>query len=193
MLSKVPLPEPARWAGLEVEYEQDYQSGLWLDMARAHAAVGLLGECCEPGTPSDRAYVWPSLAPIKDMEIVVLGSHAGSPALARALHAALRVLIDDLHVCTFNVGIFNLSVAEPTNGSQSPRMDGTTVDELLRQSSRTNKRPVVARIVSRGKLSSKASDFGGLEVFAGASIGHTDPFTISAALHNAAVTASEIS
>eukprot|EP00775_Hariotina_reticulata_P011764 gene11764-11909_t len=38
--------------------------------------------------------------------------------------------------------------------------------------------PVVARIVSRGKLTSVASDFGCLEVFGGASIGHTDPFVI---------------
>ena len=38
------------------------------------------------------------------------------------------------------------------------------------------------RIVSRGKLSSQASDFGGLEVFAGASIGHTDPFIVAEAL-----------
>ena len=37
------------------------------------------------------------------------------------------------------------------------------------------------RIVSRGKLSSQASDFGGLEVFAGASIGHTDPFALATA------------
>ncbi len=41
------------------------------------------------------------------------------------------------------------------------------------------------RIVSRGKLSSQASDFGGLEVFASASIGHTDPFVVSAALQKA--------
>jgi len=41
------------------------------------------------------------------------------------------------------------------------------------------------RIVSRGKLSSQASDFGGLEVFAGASIGHNDPFVVAAALQKA--------
>lgn len=39
--------------------------------------------------------------------------------------------------------------------------------------------------MSRGKLSSQASDFGGLEVFAGASIGHTDPFVVAAALQKA--------
>ena len=42
--------------------------------------------------------------------------------------------------------------------------------------------PVVARIVSRGRLSSAASDFGGLEVFGGASIGHTDPYRVHEAL-----------
>jgi hypothetical protein len=38
--------------------------------------------------------------------------------------------------------------------------------------------PVIARLASRGKLSSLASDFGGLEVWGGASIGHTDPFVV---------------
>lgn len=38
------------------------------------------------------------------------------------------------------------------------------------------------RVVSRGKLSNRASDFGGLEVFAGASIGHTDPYAVHAAV-----------
>jgi hypothetical protein len=42
--------------------------------------------------------------------------------------------------------------------------------------------PVVARVVSRGKLDSPASDFGGLEVFGGASIGHTDPYRVAAAV-----------
>jgi hypothetical protein len=44
---------------------------------------------------------------------------------------------------------------------------------------------VVARIVSRGRLTSLASDFGGLEVFGGASIGHTDPFAVVEALRKA--------
>ena len=40
----------------------------------------------------------------------------------------------------------------------------------------------VCRIASRGNLASKASDYGGLEVFGGASIGHTDPFDVIAAV-----------
>lgn len=40
------------------------------------------------------------------------------------------------------------------------------------------------RIVSRGKMSSKASDFGGLEVFGRASSGNTDPYFVFAALQS---------
>ena len=37
-------------------------------------------------------------------------------------------------------------------------------------------------MVSRGKVSSRASDFGGLEVFGQASIGNTDPYAVFTAL-----------
>ncbi|EFJ45930.1 hypothetical protein VOLCADRAFT_93650 [Volvox carteri f. nagariensis] len=39
-------------------------------------------------------------------------------------------------------------------------------------------RPMMARVVSRGKVMSPASDFGCLEVIGHASIGHTDPFLL---------------
>ncbi len=38
------------------------------------------------------------------------------------------------------------------------------------------------RVVSRGKLDTLASDFGGLEVFGGASIAATDPYTVMDAI-----------
>lgn len=41
---------------------------------------------------------------------------------------------------------------------------------------------MTARVVSRGSPSSKASDFGALEVFAQAAIGHTDPFKLAPVL-----------
>lgn len=43
-------------------------------------------------------------------------------------------------------------------------------------------RPLLARVVSRGRVTSPASDFGCLEVVGGASIGHTDPFVLVRAL-----------
>ncbi|GBF92915.1 hypothetical protein Rsub_05751 [Raphidocelis subcapitata] len=51
-----------------------------------------------------------------------------------------------------------------------------------RRRRRRGARPVVARVVARGSLDSAASDFGGLEVLGGASIGHTDPYAVVAAL-----------
>ena len=42
--------------------------------------------------------------------------------------------------------------------------------------------PIVARVVSRGKLGHPASDFGALEVLGGASIGHTDPYRVMVAI-----------
>ena len=41
---------------------------------------------------------------------------------------------------------------------------------------------MVARLVSRGKVTSLASDYGALEVFTGASIGHTSPWRLAAEL-----------
>lgn len=43
-------------------------------------------------------------------------------------------------------------------------------------------RPLLARVVSRGRVTSPASDFGCLEVVGGASIGHTDPYVLVRAL-----------
>lgn len=41
-------------------------------------------------------------------------------------------------------------------------------------------------VVSRGKLETLASDFGALEVFGGASIAATDPFTVANAINSQA-------
>ena len=43
------------------------------------------------------------------METVIHGSSLGSPAFQRALHGALRTLIDKLNVTTFNVGILGMN------------------------------------------------------------------------------------
>lgn len=90
------------------------------------------------------------------------GSSITSPAFVTLLHAALRTIIDELGCVTFNVGILNICVDE--NPETAPSSD------------QAKPRQVVARVVSRGKMSSAASDYGCLEVFGGASIGHTDPY-----------------
>ena len=124
-----------------------------------------------------------SLCPTKDAEIVIHGSSITCPAFQMLFYAALRALIDDLGVQSFNAGIHNIPTLidrENTtennnrNSKQDKKNDNTNINFFAP--------PVVARVVSRGRASGGASDFGGLEVFAGASIGHTDPWTVMKAL-----------
>eukprot|EP00899_Mesostigma_viride_P007252 jgi/Mesvir1/16528/Mv10074-RA.2 len=59
------------------------------------------------GTPfaygDTEAFCFASITPVKDMEVLVMGSSLESPAVHVLLHAVLRALIDDLGVQTFNV------------------------------------------------------------------------------------------
>jgi hypothetical protein len=176
------------------------------------------------------AWGFASVAPVKDMEITVVGRHMCCPAFQRMLHAALRGLIDGLGVAAFNVGVLNVDVtvqapstgvglgrgwwpsqethfssSNSSNGSSGSGVggalqlhpasssgghyvhgsssdcssDGSNGGFWLPDASYwADRPPVIARLASRGKLSNAASDFGGLEVWGGASIGHTDPFTV---------------
>lgn len=104
---------------------------------------------------SDNCFIAASPCPIKDMETIILGpKELNHPSFVKALFVSLRTLIDDLGVESFNVGI---------------------IKEVLEGR-------IVARIVSRGKVSQTASDFGALEVIGGASIGHTDPYVVIEAI-----------
>jgi len=93
----------------------------------------------------------------------VIGTSIQSPAFIALLHCALRTLIDGCGVLTFNAAVtgFTLTPSEEQDAELGC---------------------VVARLVSRGKVTSAASDYGALEVFTGASIGHTSPWRIAAKL-----------
>ncbi|KAL3133900.1 hypothetical protein ABBQ32_008355 [Trebouxia sp. C0010 RCD-2024] len=174
MLSKVALPCHT----LAQQAQQQFEAagigpGSYDDaVLSAHAALGLVTEV---GPLNDRAYCFPSITPLKDMETVVQGTSLASPSFQAAIYAALKTLIDQLGITTFNVGISGIMVPG------SPLPTSSTGSAALASAAEK----VTARIVSRGKLSSQASDFGGLEVFAGASIGHTDPFVLAAVLQQA--------
>ena len=74
---------------------------------------------------SCRAYCFPSVTPLKDMETIVQGTSLTSPSFQAAIHAALRTLIDQLGVTTFNVGISGMLVSgsplpSSSHGSAAP-------------------------------------------------------------------------
>ena len=96
----------------------------------------------------------------------VLGDSMTDEAFITAWHVTLRTMIDRQGCSTFNAGLLNLDAdAKPFVPSEDAAAMG-------------GYRPVVARVMSRGKLTSAASDFGGLEVMGGGSIGHCDPFAL---------------
>ena len=140
-----------------------------------------------------RVFVYPSLTPVKDQELVILGSEMHSTSFSAALHGVLRTLIDDLGSQTFNIVIFGMHVAPRTPEASSAPSDELQSGLLESESSVEGAqgegaawsalvRPVVARIVVRGPANAKASDFGALEVLCGASIGRTDPYRMHEAL-----------
>lgn len=99
-------------------------------------------------------------------------------------------MIDDLGCISFNLAVLNIPTdtftGTVTNG-QAGNGSGSSAGVHGGAGARSAAgappaQPVVARIVSRGKANSAASDFGALEVFGGASIGHTDPYAVIAAV-----------
>eukprot|EP00887_Chlorella_sp_A99_P007270 scaffold2.g7270.t1 len=178
MLSGAPFPEQARAAAAAARYAAQHGRPYLPDLHAVHEAAGLLWRV-HSSAPGDTAHALPSLAPVKagglpgrDCELVVRGSHLLSPAFQLALFACLRALIDELGVRTFNAAIsFDPAPAGGAHTANGGGGGGGVVSG-----------PCTARLVSRGKLGSAASDYGGLEVFGGASIAHTDPYAVGAAL-----------
>lgn len=64
-------------------------------------------------------HLWPSLAPCKDMEIVLLGRSLLSEAFAAVLHVCLRTLVDDFQTPCFNIAICHVPVGLPLNASRA--------------------------------------------------------------------------
>lgn len=153
MLSSVPFPDEEKMQAVLQHYDGKYFD----DLVDAHECIGLVRK-------EESALMFPSVCPLKDGEILVHGSSLGSRDFHRMVYIALRALIDELGSCSFNIGIMEMRQKD----EKCHPMDG----------------PIFARIVSRDKKGSKsmASDFGGLEVFTGASIGHTDPWHVVQAI-----------
>ena len=173
-----PLPDVARRDAAAASYSAAHpaRAGRYAaDLAAGHAALGLHRAL---GLDGELAVCYASVAPLKDCEVTVHGASAASPAFVLLLHLALRTLLDRCGVVSFNAAVEGLSLAPADSAPASACADA---DALCAAPG-----GVTARLLSRGKAASKASDFGALEVFGGASIGHTSPWTLMAALDDEA-------
>jgi hypothetical protein len=199
VMSQAPLPEAAAAAAAAAAYEAaaleqrgGAAAGCYAaDVAAAHGALGLRrtlrvtapGGGGSGGSSSSSATCFASVAPYKDCECVVHGASASSPAFVRLLHIVMRTLLDRCGVVTFNATVSGLSLAPspPASQDEAARASSTSAEEE-EEAALFGGGGVTARVVSRGHAASRASDFGALEVFGGASIGHTSPWTVAAAM-----------
>ncbi|GFR50092.1 hypothetical protein Agub_g12237 [Astrephomene gubernaculifera] len=225
MLTHSPVPAQARLAQQAALYGASHPGGAsyFRDLVLSHAAVGLARVVALGPRGEDRCWLLAHLAPQKDMEVLLLASRLSSPAFVAGLHAALRALIDELGVQTFNAGVINLPLDGDGGQGQGRQQEvgvehveadgvGAAVGQGFRAAAGSNGvlgragescgfefgedlglpawvedgdmawRPMLARVVSRGKVTAPASDYGCLEVVGHASIGHTDPFVLMRAI-----------
>ncbi|GAX74398.1 hypothetical protein CEUSTIGMA_g1846.t1 [Chlamydomonas eustigma] len=129
-----PSLEPSRSAqavaaGVAAGSHDLLEASMAQDLLAAHRAVGLLRcvevqeEVCHNGMDDSRAWIAASICPLKDMEVMIAGTHLSSPAFIKALHCALRALIDRLGSQSFNVGIFNIDPTGATAAAASSSND----------------------------------------------------------------------
>ena len=171
MLKDTPLPDQTRAVATAGAFAAAHpaRAGCYeADVASAHGALGLRRTL---RIADDIASAYACIAPYKDCECVVHGASVSSPAFVRLLHVAMRAFIDRCGVTSFNACVLGLSLTAAAAPAED-RLHGEGADGM----------GVTARVVSRGKASSRASDFGALEAFGGASIGHTSPWAVAGAL-----------
>lgn len=131
-------------------YAESRGASYFDDLAAVHHDLGLQVSVGD-------AKVLAHLTPIKEKEIVVLLPDLGRDQ-AGPLCQVLRTLVEDLGVRSFNMAVM-----------MPPRAQTPESWEDF---------PVIVRIVDRGALDSRTSDWGGMELFA-QSVVAADPFAVA--------------
>ncbi|MFC1951840.1 hypothetical protein ACFLYI_02210 [Chloroflexota bacterium] len=137
-----------RWDALN--YRQKYDSDYFGDLFRVHRSVGCVME-------KEGIKIIAHLTPFKDNEVIIMG---------KALNLSLKEIIYEVLACfrdKIGVTSFNLSLVTPPLSATEENWEGF---------------PVVARLVDRGDLNSRASDVGGMEIY-GSSVISSDPFELA--------------
>lgn len=153
-----------RWRRAAVAYGEQHTTGYCADLATLHAALGL-GFSTDPAVSG-----FATLTPIKDRELVLFSSPAPAAdwpgdltALWQSAYTALRGLIDDQGVRSFNLAFY----LPPLSATAEP----------------WHALPPLIRIVDRGNPLPRSVNFGAMELFA-ASVITADPFAVAARLRN---------
>ena len=146
-------PKVERLRRAAASYKKEHGSNYFDDLYRVHDALGLV----IPAPEGVRVFA--SLTPVKEKEVVILGSDIGDEALRRTVAGALKGYVENLGVGTFNVAFY----LPPTGAEED--WSGF---------------PVVVHLVDRGDPANRTSDIGAMELYA-ASVVATDPFEVAEA------------
>jgi hypothetical protein len=136
-------------------YAAEYGSDYFDDLYRVHNSLGL-----SIPAPSG-ARVFANLTPVKEKEVILLGSSLEDASLRRAVAGALEGFTRKLGVSTFNAAFYLPPLA-------LGKEDWSSF-------------PVMVRLVDRGDPSNRTSDIGAMELYA-APVVASDPFRVAEAL-----------
>jgi len=133
-----------------LSYKQNYGSNYFTDLFRVHRSV----DCAV-----DKAGVriLAHLTPFKDNEVILMAEELNLP-LKERIYEVLACFRDRMNVTSFNLGLVTPPLAETEESWEGF--------------------PVMVRIVDRGDLGSRASDIGGMELYA-SSVISSDPFELA--------------
>lgn len=133
-----------------VSYRQNYGTDYFTDLFRCHNAVGC---AVKRGEVSILAY----LTPFKDKEVILMADKLND-SLKETVYEVLACFRDKLGVASFNLSLVTPPLADTGESWQDF--------------------PVMVRIVDRGNPNHRASDVGGMEVYA-ASVVASDPIELT--------------
>ncbi|HEY78299.1 MAG TPA: hypothetical protein G4O09_04225 [Dehalococcoidia bacterium] len=136
-----------------VSYRQDNGGNYFDDLFRCHQAVGC-------ALKRDGVGIMAYLTPFKDKEVIIMADEL-SQSFKEKVYEVLACFRDKLGVASFNLGLVTPPLA-PTEESWQDF-------------------PVMVRVVDRGNPHHRASDVGGMEVYA-ASVVSSDPIEITGEL-----------
>ncbi len=140
---------------LRKEYFAKFNSDYFADLFKVHQLIGL-------GFENKKISVFTNITPRKDKEVTIMSERLDKRFVS-ILYKILNCLIKDLGVMSFNLGVIL-----PPLGKEASDKAGADWKGF----------PVITRIVSRGSLSNKTSDIGGVELYARSNVIETDPHKV---------------
>jgi hypothetical protein len=138
-------------------YRTKFSSDYFEDLYKTHEMIGL-------GLKNGRNRLLMSITARKEKEITIVGP-ALDNSIVSMIYSSINCLMKDFDVESFNVGI----IMPPISEKKLFRKEGKNEWEGF---------PVIVRILDRGKLSSKTTDFAGMEMYSGTRVIEGDPYKV---------------